>query len=135
MLSSPEFGSPLVATDYSLSTGPCIDRDCSWGITVQIDRATVKLPYVVLKCGIRLSKFAEYYRDRDGKFSSRIRRACAFRCARRRRSDGFSKYCLFFTSFVRFSFSHSLLNRRSICPADSFCLDLIRIAICVVAFY
>jgi hypothetical protein len=72
--------------------------------------------------------------NRCGNFNSRILLASAFRRALRRRSEGFSKYCRFFTSFVRFSFSHSFLNLRSICPADSFCRALIRIAMCLVAF-
>lgn len=47
-------------------------------------------------------------------------RAKLLRWARRRRSEGFSKYCRFLMSFVKPSFSHSFLKRRSICPTDSF---------------
>jgi len=54
--------------------------------------------------------------------------AIAFRMARRRRSEGFSKYCFRLTSFVRPSFSQSFLNLRSIWLTLSPCRDLILIA-------
>jgi hypothetical protein len=50
------------------------------------------------------------------------------------RSEGFSKNSLRLMSFVRPSFSHNFLNRRSICSVDSPLRALTRIAMLASIF-